>query len=188
MNQRITFHMTESLDELRQIKDIQKRHQKEIIAPELREKTGFVTAEYDVSLLIKMHELLPAIIAKDGDAVIGYALVTDCRIIGNHDLLDDLFNQINKLSFNNHPLKNTNYTVVGQLCVESDYGGKGIAQGIYKHYRSIYSDFYDYCVTDVDCNNPRSLRTHLTAGFKPIHRIFYGNAQWDIVLWDWKLH
>ena len=53
VNQPITFHLTKSLDEIRQIKDIQKRHQKESIAPELRETTGFVTAEYEISLLEK---------------------------------------------------------------------------------------------------------------------------------------
>ena len=186
MNQRITFHLTESLDELRQIKDIQRRHQKETINPELREKTGFVTAEYEISLLEKMHRLLPSIIAKDGDKVVGYALVTDRRIIGYHDLLDDLFTQINKLTFDNDPLKETNYTVVGQLCVDSNYGRRGIAQGLYKKYQESYSGAFEYCVTDVDCKNQRSLRTHLRAGFQIIHKIDYGNAEWDIVLWDWK--
>ncbi len=186
MNQPITFHLTKSLDEIRQIKDIQKRHQKESITPELRETTGFVTAEYEISLLEKMHRLLPSIIAKEGDKVVGYALVTDPRIIGCHDLLDDLFDQINKLNFDNHPLKNANYTVVGQLCVDSDYGRRGIAQGLYKKYQESYSGSFDYCITDVDCNNPRSLRTHLKTGFQTIHKIEYGNAEWDIVLWDWK--
>ena len=186
LSQPITFHLTESLDELRQIKDIQKRHQKEYIAPELRETAGFVTAEYEISLLEKMHNLLRSIIAKDGDKVVGYALVADHRIIGCHNRLDDLFDQINKLSFDSHPLKNANYTVVGQLCVDSDYGRRGIAQGLYKKYQESYSGFFDYCITDVDCNNPRSLRTHLRAGFQTIHKIEYGNAEWDIVLWDWK--
>ena len=186
LSQPITFHLTETLDELRQVKEIQNRHQKESIALELRETTGFVTAEYEISLLEKMHRLLPSIIAKDGDIVVGYALVTDPRIMGCHDLLDDLFDQINKLTFDKHPLKETNYTVVGQLCVDSNYGRRGIAQGLYKKYRESYSDFFDYCITDVDCNNPRSLRTHLRAGFQIIHKIEYGNAEWDIVLWDWK--
>lgn len=186
LSQPITFHLTESLDELRQIKDIQKRHQKESIAPELRETAGFVTAEYEISLLEKMHNLLRSIIAKDGDKVVGYALVADHRIIGCHNLLDDLFSQINKLSFDSHPLKDTNYTIVGQLCVDSDYGRRGIAQGLYKKYQESYSGSFDYCITDVDCNNPRSLRTHLRAGFQTIHKIEYGNAEWDIVLWNWK--
>ena len=64
LNQPITFHLTESLDELRQVKDIQNKHQKESIAPELREKMGFVTVEYEISLLEKMHSLLPSFIAK----------------------------------------------------------------------------------------------------------------------------
>ena len=186
LSQPITFHLTETLDELRQVKEIQNRHQKESIALELRETTGFVTAEYEISLLEKMHRFLPSIIAKDGDIVVGYALVTDPRIMGCHDLLDDLFDQINKLTFDNHPLKETNYTVVGQLCVDSNYGRRGIAQGLYKKYQESYSGSFDYCITDVDCNNPRSLRTHLRTGFQTIHKIEYGNAEWDIVLWDWK--
>jgi ribosomal protein S18 acetylase RimI-like enzyme len=186
LSQPITFHLTETLDELRQVKEIQNRHQKESIALELRETTGFVTAEYEISLLEKMHRFLPSIIAKDGDIVVGYALVTDRRIIGCHNLLDDLFTQINRLSFDSHPLKDTNYTVVGQLCVDSDYGRRGIAQGLYKKYQESYSGSFDYCITDVDCNNPRSLRTHLRAGFQTIHKIEYGNAEWDIVLWNWK--
>ena len=61
LNQPITYHLTEFLDELRQIKDIQKRHQKESIAPELREKMGFVTAELSAVTICSTTYLIRSI-------------------------------------------------------------------------------------------------------------------------------
>ena len=80
--------------------------------------------------------------------------------------------------------------VVGQLCVAKNYRGLGLVQQMYQHFKKSLSGEYDYCITDVAENNPRSLKVHLKTGFQVINTIrvwqvqigisFYGigNQNW----------
>ena len=181
----ITYHLSQSTLELKQIKTLQQRHQKNTIPKDLWATHGFVTAEYSLQFLEELHLQNPAVIAKHLEKVIGYALVADRTSVGKHPLLDDLFHQIDLLEYNGHRLATVDYTVVGQLCVDHAYSGQGVAQNLYKHYQHCYAARFPYCITDVDRKNPRSLKTHLRAGFQRLHTISYGGASWDIVLWDW---
>ena len=168
------------------IQYLQKANLKRIIGEEEAAKEGFVTAEYSLDLLKAMHELGASVIAKDGDKVVGYALVTTKEIYGQHDLLDDLFNVLNKLNFDGKELKESPYVLVGQLCVGKGYRGIGLVQKMYNFFKESYANKYDYLITDVADNNPRSLKAHIKSGFQVIHSIDYGGVKWDIVLWDWN--
>jgi len=105
---------------------------------------------------------------------------------GKHALLDDLFYQIDKLSVRSKKLENADYVVVGQLCVAKSHRGQGLSQKIYAFFKDALSPKYEYCLTDVDDQNPRSLSAHLKTGFEIIGAIEYGGSKWQIVLWDWN--
>jgi ribosomal protein S18 acetylase RimI-like enzyme len=147
---------------------------------------GFLTAEYSLGFLQQMHEAGASIIAKDGDRVIGYALVAVGEIRNDHLLLADLFNTIDKTIFDHKPLENSQYVVVGQLCVSKDYRGQGLVQALYEHFRECLSKQYQYCITDVAQENARSLKAHKNTGFQVIDSLSYAGIGWDIVLWDWN--
>lgn len=168
------------------IQELQKANLKRIIGEAEATKEGFVTAEYSLDLLKSMHGSGASIIAKDGDTVVGYALVTTKEIYGQHDLLDYIFNALNKLNFEGKHLKETPYVLVGQLCVGKGYRGIGLVQKMYNYFKDCYHTQFDYLITDVADNNPRSLKAHLKSGFQVIHSIDYDGAKWDIVLWDWN--
>jgi hypothetical protein len=72
---------------------------------------GFVTAEYTMEFLERMHYERPSVIAKDGDLVVGYVLATVKAIRHEHELLEDLFDTIDKTQYNN--VKDSGYVVVG---------------------------------------------------------------------------
>jgi ribosomal protein S18 acetylase RimI-like enzyme len=182
----ITIKPVSSKEELRQIKALQDRNLRKNLAPGEAESEGFLSAEYSIELLEKMHEQKPSIIAVDGDAVVGYALVTLKAVSHLHPLLDDLFNTIDKTMFNSQLLVNTKYVVVGQLCVSKEYRGRNLVQGMYNEFRQQLINEFDYCITDVAEANPRSLKAHLGSGFKVIDQLGYGGIKWNIVLWDWK--
>ncbi len=168
------------------IQALQTANLKRIIGEAEAAKEGFVTAEYSLELLKAMHALGASIIAKDGDTVVGYALVTTKEIYGQHELLDDLFNVLNKLNFEGKQLKESPYVLVGQLCVGKGYRGIGLVQQMYNYFKECYHTQFDYLITDVADNNPRSLKAHIKSGFQVIHSIDYGGVRWDIVLWDWN--
>lgn len=173
--------------ELIGIQELQRANLRKLIGEEEAQKEGFVTAEYSLELLKSMHESSPSIIAKDGDKVVGYALVSTKAIMGQHELLDDLFDVLDKLSFNGASLSEKNaYVLVGQLCVEKKYRGMGLVQKMYQYFKDSLQDDFKYLITDVAAENERSLKAHIRSGFQVIHTIDYGGMKWDIVLWDWN--
>ena len=147
------------------IRDLQALNLKQYITSEEAIDQGFLTASFTIEYLQAMNSASPAIIAKDGDKVVGYALVATKDIRNGHDLVEGLFDAIDKCEYNGKLLRDVNYVVVGQLCVAKEY---------------------TYLITDIAQANARSLKAHQKRGFQVINELMYGGFKWDIVLWDWN--
>lgn len=172
--------------ELQGIRDLQEANLPKNLSPEEAAEEGFVTAAYTVDFLRTMHEAHPSVIAKDGDRVVGYALVATQAVRHRHDLLNGLFNEIDRIIYKGRPIKERNYVVVGQLCVGKGYRAMGLAKKMYDHYRDRLSHEFDSCLTDVVQSNVRSLRAHEKTGFQVVGTLEYGGVGWDVVMWDWE--
>ena len=172
--------------ELEGIRLLQKENLRKLIGETEAGKEGFLTAEYSMETLQQMHQFQPSIIAKYGDKIAGYVIVTTKDSYGQHPLLDSLFDSIDALNYKDDSLKNIKYILVGQLCVGKAYRGIGLVQKMYTYYQECLSKEYQYLITDVAQENPRSIKAHLKTGFNIIHTIEYGGIGWDIVLWDWR--
>ena len=171
--------------ELQGIRDLQEVNLRKNISAEECASEGFVTASYTVDFLRAMHEAHPSIIAKDGDKVVGYALVATQAVRHGHELLDDLFNKLDPYMYEGKPLRERNYVVVGQLCVAKSHRGLGLVDRMYGLYKELLSSKFDCCLADVVQVNQRSLRAHARVGFKVIGTLEYGGVVWDVVMWDW---
>ena len=182
----ITIKRVTEPAELEGIKKLQQENLKSTLTAEETSREGFVTAVYSLEFLKKMHDAEPSVIAKDGDHVVGYALVADPSIRHEHDLLSDLFTAIDNSYYHGKLLKESAYVVVGQLCVSKSYRGEGLVKSMYNYYRECLSDKFEYCITDIAQDNPRSLKAHQKAGFEVITTLGYGGLKWDVVLWEWK--
>lgn len=66
--------------ELAGIQKLQQENLKKQLDKEEAASEGFVTAEYSLAFLESMYRAGPSIIAKDGDTVVGYALVELSRL------------------------------------------------------------------------------------------------------------
>lgn len=167
------------------IRDLQALNLKQNITAEEAIEQGFLTAAYTIKYLQEMNSASPSIIAKDGDKVVGYALVATKDIRNGHDLVEGLFDAIDKSEYNGKLLRDVNYVVVGQLCVAKEYRGQDLVQKLYGHFRDCLSKEFTYLITDIAQANTRSLNAHKKRGFKVINELMYGGFKWDIVLWDW---
>jgi GNAT superfamily N-acetyltransferase len=182
----ITITTAENEKDLQGILDLQRRNLKKNISPEEATSQGFLIAEFSPEYLRQLHEIYPPVIARLNDTVVGYAIIATTENRQGHPLVEDLFNQIDALSFDGIALKEIPYAVVGQLCVDKSVRGQGLVQKLYGHFRSILESNYQFGITDVACANTRSLKAHLNTGFQVIHTIGYGGLEWDVVLWDWR--
>jgi ribosomal protein S18 acetylase RimI-like enzyme len=181
----IAIKQVTDFSELEGIRNLQEANLKRNLTDEEAALEGFVTAEYTIEFLARLHSLVPSVLAKEEEQVVGYALAASTDIRNEHDLLGDLMNNIDHITYKDHLLKDSRYIVVGQLCVARDYRGLGLVHRMYDHFKSCLSKEYDYCITDVAADNPRSRKAHLKSGFRIIDTLRYGGVSWDIVLWDW---
>jgi ribosomal protein S18 acetylase RimI-like enzyme len=177
--------LVETEQELLGLKQLQTNNLRRLIGEEEAMKEGFVTSEYTIELLQQMHEVHPSIIVKEGEEVVGYTIVTNKVVYGAHPELDHLFNTLDATEYKGVPLKNSNYIMIGQVCVAKAHRGQGWVPKMYAYYKKLHSKEYTYLVTDISQANKRSIRMHQKIGFETIGVIEQVGTGWDIVLWDW---
>jgi ribosomal protein S18 acetylase RimI-like enzyme len=178
--------LVETEQELIGLKQLQTNNLRRLIGEEEAMKEGFVTSEYALSLLQQMHEIHPSIIVKEGDEVVGYTIVTNKEVYGAHPELDHLFNTLDATEYKDTLLINSNYILIGQVCVAKSHRGQAWVPKMYDYYKSLHAKNYTFLVTDISQANKRSIRMHQKIGFETIGVIEQVGTGWDIVLWDWK--
>jgi hypothetical protein len=182
----LRYQQVTTTRELIQVLELQFGNLKQHLSPAEKEQEGFVTLQHSLEMLTIMHTLQPSVIAVDEGNVIGYALVMDpaCRALV--PLLDPLFGILETISFRERPLPSYRFYIMGQVCIDKAYRGKGVFAGLYHKHRDLFSKHYDIVITEISSHNHRSLRAHEKIGFREIHR-HAGNAdEWVVVGWDFS--
>jgi hypothetical protein len=178
--------LASSTDELQQILQLQKENLRQHVTEAEMKSQGFVTLHHDLNVLQQMHELAPAVIIKDKDHVVAYALtmLRECR-----ELIPDLepmFALLDQLTWNNKPLNDYRFYVMGQVCIARAYRGQGLFDELFRHHKKTYQTQFDLFITEIATRNVRSMRAHERVGFKTIHVHRDDLDEWAVVGWDWN--
>jgi hypothetical protein len=149
---------------------------------------GFVSFVYTPKVMTDMMKGGPQIVVKDNDLIIGYALTTTLDYGETITLMKPLIQKSRTLRFNNTPLSELKYYIMGQVCVRAGYRGIGVFDMLYAGHKQFLSDKYDCVVTEIADDNKRSLAAHKRIGFQTIHEYFDDISQkhWHLVLWDFN--
>jgi Acetyltransferase (GNAT) family len=178
--------LTSSTEELQQILKLQQEN----LIPHLDEtemqSQGFVTLRHNLKILEQMHSLAPTVIIKEDEKVVAYALtmLQECRRLMPD--LEPMFSLLDKLSWNNKPLIEYSFYVMGQVCIDKQYRGRGLFDELYSHHKKIYQPQFDLFITEIATRNHRSIRAHERVGFKTIHTHRDELDEWAVVGWDWN--
>lgn len=173
--------------ELTGILELQKQNLPSSLSEEEIQSQGFVTVVHSFDKLKGLNDIEPHIIAKDNDKVIAYLLVMTEQSANEIPVLKPMFEVFNRAPFAGKTVADFNYIVVGQVCVDKAYRGKGILDSCYHYYKETFQKKYDFAITEIDAANPRSLNAHKRIGFKEVyHYLGTNGVQWLIVLWDWN--
>lgn len=176
----ITYKRATSDSELKQILAIQKRTLKGAASPEEEQDQGYITVPHTFDILKKMNEACPHILAMDDHCVAGYALTMLESFRDDMDILTPMFDTADTL------FPNKNYLVMGQICIDKKYRGKGIFRGLYEFYKQELSTEFDCLFTEVATLNTRSLNAHLAIGFKVHYTQVTDGTSWEMISWGWK--
>ncbi|MEO1586106.1 MAG: GNAT family N-acetyltransferase, partial [Bacteroidota bacterium] len=177
--------MGDSDKTLLQILHLQQLNLPQAISETELQQEGFVTVSHTLSLLRRMNEPYPHIIAKEKGTVIGYALVMLRTLDQEIPILQPMFREIHTIEYKGQLLADTPYFVMGQVCIAKAFRGKGLFAGLYQHMRQEMSPHFRYLVTEVAKRNPRSMRAHEKVGFQAVKEYESGGEDWVILLWDW---
>ncbi|CAF3538194.1 unnamed protein product [Rotaria sp. Silwood1] len=184
----ISITTAQSETDIQEILALQQANLKQNIPIEMQASEGFVTVHHRYDVLQRMNAKMPSIIAKDANAkVIGYTLSMLPEFAEEVPELHSLFSMINTLKYEDKPLRDYAYYVMGQSCVAVGFRGQKIlARMLHKH-REIYSDRYRLLIASISSKNPRSLRAHTSVGFISIHTFHddMSDEMWHITVWDW---
>jgi ribosomal protein S18 acetylase RimI-like enzyme len=181
----INFTTIASDDDVRQVLDLQQVNLSTKVSADVAASQGFVTVQHNFDLLKQMNEAIPQVIAKDGNQVVGYALVMLPAFQDLIPVLKPMFVLFDSLDFRGKKISEYRYYVMGQICVAEGYRGVGIFDGLYQHHRELYRMQFDFVATEIASRNTRSIRAHERVGFKTIHTFQDETDHWEIVVWDW---
>ena len=177
--------LVQSHDELVQIHNLNQKNLKQNLSDTEKQTEGFVTWLYSISLLEKMHDLAPSIIVKDGNHVAGYSLVTVKETSAFHPDLQHMIDMLQNVFYLDNALLSYDFYLMGQVCIDKPYRGKGLFKLLYDKHREVYSSVYRLLVTEISVSNRRSQIAHEKIGFKTIHQHKDALDEWNLVVWDW---
>src|SRR4029078_3090086 len=125
-------------EELQQIIKLSDQNLRTKVSEKEKISEGFVTWNYSLHLLERMNAQQPHVIVKDENKVVGYALVAlkDARHF--HPDLETMIHHLEGLIYNNTTLSSYRYYVMGQVCVDKAYRGKGIFEMLYHKHKELF--------------------------------------------------
>lgn len=173
-------------DELAAIHHLNHLNLKQNLSVTEQQLEGFVTWLYSLELLEQIHKLSPSVIVKDGQTLAGYALMTPIEASDFHPDLRDMFENLKPVTYKSHPLFSYSFYCMGQICIAKEYRGMGVVDLLYKKHKELYSNDFDFVLTEISTKNIRSLNAHKKVGFSSIYNYTDATDNWDVVVWDWK--
>ncbi|MES2373039.1 MAG: GNAT family N-acetyltransferase [Bacteroidota bacterium] len=182
----IELELTDSPAELEQIVELQRLNHIDKVDAALWETEGFVTLEFTVQKLRQMKGAYKHVVAKVNNKVVGYALVLLRQHSEHFPFLDEMFRTIDAAVFNGYAVKEKKYFVMGQICVEKKFRGKGLFKTLYHKLKEQMQEDFDFVVTEVSKKNVRSVNAHKRVGFKDLTDVDSDATEWKVIAWDWQ--
>lgn len=168
------------------ILSLQRKNLQEALSPEEFQKEGFVTIAHDIQILRSMNNKHQHSVLKEGDAVIGYALAMHKSFSHDIPILTPMLARIDKQLQLINPSDPLDYIIMGQICIAKEYRGMGLFSMLYKDLKNRLSSEYEHIITEVDMQNPRSLRAHQKVGFETLEVYKKGGRTWNLIIWNWN--
>jgi len=172
--------------DLEEIPLLQRKNLAQNVSEEEKLDQGFVMVSHQLSDLQNFSKYAPQLILKTDKKVVGYLLAMSKSLRETVPMLKPMFEQIDKITYSGTEVRDSNYLIVGQVCIGKGFRGLGLIDKMFTEYRRLFEKEFDYAITEIVTTNSRSIRAHLRVGFQIIHTFQDEFQEWHIVLWDWR--
>ena len=113
--------LVSSDQELQQILQLQQANTKPHLTEAEIKDQGFVTVVHKLEQLQQLHAIHPSVSVTDGNILAGYALVMPCECADVVPVLIPAFKTLEQLLYKGQSLKDSNWYMMGQVCVAKEY-------------------------------------------------------------------
>lgn len=186
MNTGVKICRLSSHNEINEILHLQKKNLETNLKEEQAGADGFVTVVHSFETLSRMNKIEPSIIAKNDDKVVAYSLVMPPEFRKEIPVLEPLFKKLTSTIYKEKLLSDYNYFVMGQICVDKYFRGKGIFDKLYTKLYEDLSGKFEMLITEVASRNKRSVNAHKRVGLETILSYIDETDTWELMIWDWK--
>lgn len=156
------------------------------ISGDTAQNQGFLTFQFNNEFIQGLMQDMQQPVAMDNEKLIGYALAASQEQVKPHPLFKPLIDYCKQNTYNNTPIHQIPYYIMGQICVKEGYRNLGIFDALYQKHKELYSEKYQLLITEISVDNRRSLAAHQRVGFKVIGQYSDGVTLWNVVVWDFK--
>ncbi|MEO6232497.1 MAG: GNAT family N-acetyltransferase [Ferruginibacter sp.] len=183
----IRFTTSKTDNDFYEIIALQKENLSKNLSESELKSQGFVTVIHELEDLQKMDTHEHNLVAKEDDKIVGYILAMTQQSKADIPVLVPMFNNFEQIIYKGKIIAEHNFIVVGQVCIQKDYRGKGLFDEVYNAYKKQFFNKYDFAITSIATTNQRSINAHKRVGFVELHSFTDpDNTEWSIVAWDWK--
>lgn len=180
------MHLTDAREDFEQIIALNKVNNREAVDEKLWASEGFLSLEFGIEQLERMRGSYKHVVAKSQGQVIGYTLVLLKENREVFPFFDPMFETITAAVIDGSNLRDLNYFVMAQICVEKKFRGKGVFNALYQKLANQMKSDYNKVVIEVSPKNIRSMNAHRRVGFEIIKNEDYQEelVEWNVMIWN----
>lgn len=177
----VIYRLAEEKD-LDEVFALQQRYHVDTISEEDK-PDGFVTTLFTTDQLRALMEQEQGVsIAVSDGKVIGYAMAGSWEFWSEWPLFEYMIERLNEDNYCGDTMTVENSYQYGPICVDKEYRGTGVFQGLFWFSLKTMADKYPYMLTFINQINPRSYKAHTEkVGMDVIKTFeFNDNDYWEL--------
>ncbi len=144
---------------------------------------GFLIIEFTREQLHKINSDLGIFVAVQDEAVIGYLMAESVDFAVGSPLIAHMFNRLKEFTFDGVPLASCKLFVYGPVCIDRQYRGQKVLDGLFKIMIKTLQGHHDAGVAFVSAQNLRSFTAHkIKLGMRIADEFeFNGQKYWTLI-------
>jgi len=142
---------------------------------------GFLSGSFTEEQFSRMNDDLCVVVCLDADRVVGFLCTSTTDYNRQFGLPAAMIARYPHATYGGRPLSAFTSFVAGPVCVDKQYRGMGIFEGLYRALVGLLPVKYEVVVTFVSVDNPRSIHAHEKVGLKKVDHFEFSGREFVIL-------
>jgi L-amino acid N-acyltransferase YncA len=142
---------------------------------------GFLSAAFTAEQFKRMSESVAVVVALDATDVIGFVCASTAEFNSSSPLPAAMIARFPEVMIGTQRLDKLKSFVAGPVCVDKNYRGQGVFEGLYAELFENSPVEYQVALALISTANPRSVRAHAKLGMEVVDSFLFAGREFFIV-------